>query len=224
MVQLVIAGVDLGSFVDEVIAAVKVSGASGVEALTIAQQRVDALNRSRASSLSPEQKNAVARIAVRQAALVEPEDDELDDHFLPTPPGGFTVPRSAWNWSGQPLPPDARADRTARGRMSASSGDRAWRHLEHAVARIMHGTVRSGSHDGGIDVESGHAVAQVKRQRRPVGAPVVQQLHGAAQGEGKTGEFYTTGSYSRDAVAFARRVGVRLFLVDEVTGQAEQVT
>lgn len=224
MVQLVIEGVDLSTFVDDVIATVKTSRMSGTSALSIAQQRVDELNRIRVTPLSPRQKNAVARIAVRQAALAEPDRAALDVHLVPTPQGGFMVPRSEWNWAGQPLPPEAAAaGASARGRMSASSGEQAWRGLEHTVAKIMGGTVRSGSHDGGIDVESGRAVAQVKRQRRSVGAPVVQQLHGAAQGEGKDGEFYTTSSYSRDAIAFARRAGVKLFVVDEVTGQAHRV-
>ncbi len=107
--------------------------------------------------------------------------------------------------------------------MSSSNDPRAWRQLEHNRREIMRGRVRAGSHDGGIDVESHNTVAQVKRQTGTVGAPVVQQLHGAAQGEGKAGEVYTTSSYSRDAIRFARRVGVRLYVVNEATGTALRV-
>ncbi|PZE26115.1 hypothetical protein DEI86_09860 [Curtobacterium sp. MCBD17_028] len=88
----------------------------------------------------------------------------------------------------------------------------------------MRGTVRSGSHDGGIDVESGSAVARVKRQGATVGAGVVQQLYGATQAAQKSGKFYTTSSYSRDAIAFARRVGVKLYVVDEVRESARRST
>lgn len=231
MVHLVIEGLDLGPFVDDVIAGVRASGSDGDEAIAAAQRRIDELDRTRATPLSGPQKNSVLRIALRQAALIIPDpdrykipdSDRYKTELLPTPPGGFTVPRSEWNWAGQPLPPDATPGRSASGRSAPSSGGQAWRRLEHTIAGIMRGTVRSGSHDGGIDVESGSAVAQVKRQAATVGAPVVQQLYGAAQAAQKSGEFYTTSSYSRDAIAFARRVGVKLYVVDEVSGSAQRV-
>jgi hypothetical protein len=67
--------------------------------------------------------------------------------------------------------------------------------------------------DGGFDVVSGHAVAQVKHHSATVGAPDIQRLRGAAH-DGRAALFYSSSGYSTSAVAYADRAGVALFTFD----------
>lgn len=67
--------------------------------------------------------------------------------------------------------------------------------------------------DGGIDVESSEAAAQVKFYASPVGRPDVQRLRGAAH-EYRISVFYSTGGYTKEAVQYAEGAGVALFLMD----------
>lgn len=69
--------------------------------------------------------------------------------------------------------------------------------------------------DGGIDVESSDAAAQVKFYANPVGRPDVQRLRGAAH-EYRVSVFYSTGGYTKEAVQYADSAGVALFLMDTV--------
>lgn len=64
--------------------------------------------------------------------------------------------------------------------------------------------------DGGIDVASTAAVAQVKHQASPVGGPVVQQLRGAAHGV-EHALFYASGGFTSAAVGIADSTVVALF-------------
>src|SRR6266480_5439695 len=64
--------------------------------------------------------------------------------------------------------------------------------------------------DGGIDVESIEAVAQVKAWMVPVGSPEIQQLKGAAY-EGRFALFFSLTDYTAAAVRFADQAGVALF-------------
>lgn len=68
--------------------------------------------------------------------------------------------------------------------------------------------------DGGLDVVTPRAVAQVKMEGLPVGRPVVQQLHGCACVEGKTGYVFALSGFTPDAIAWADRAGVGLFSFD----------
>lgn len=70
---------------------------------------------------------------------------------------------------------------------------------------------RSGA-DGGVDVYSSSAAAQVKHQGVPVGAPAVQAAVGAARGR-KT-LFFSLSGYTSQAHAYAEEVGACLFVYD----------
>ena len=80
----------------------------------------------------------------------------------------------------------------------------------------------SAGTDGGIDALSSDAAAQVKFYANPVGRPDIQRLRGAAH-EYRIGLFYSTGSYTKEAVSYASEAGVALFLMDPY-GQCAPVT
>ena len=73
--------------------------------------------------------------------------------------------------------------------------------------------------DGGIDVQSSEAAAQVKFYANPVGRPEVQRLRGAAHSY-RIAVFYSTGGYTKEALQYADQAGVALFLMDPF-GRAE---
>jgi hypothetical protein len=64
--------------------------------------------------------------------------------------------------------------------------------------------------DGGIDVRSSRAVAQVKHWSRPVGLQEVQRLYGAAVAERRSPYFYSRTGYTRPAIEFARQNNINL--------------
>jgi len=64
--------------------------------------------------------------------------------------------------------------------------------------------------DGGVDVESGRAVAQVKDQSNPVGRHLIQQLYGVAHSRNKKAFFFAR-RYAPQAVEWARENGVKLY-------------
>ncbi|MGW0708412.1 restriction endonuclease [Streptomyces sp. NPDC002643] len=68
--------------------------------------------------------------------------------------------------------------------------------------------------DGGIDVVSEEAVAQVKLEGKATGRPTVQQLHGVAVNEGKTGVFFSAAGYTPQARTWAETSGTALFRFD----------
>lgn len=68
--------------------------------------------------------------------------------------------------------------------------------------------------DAGIDVDSSHAVAQVKMEGVPTGRPAVQALYGVATGEGKQGLFFSLAGYTAQAVQWADPVRLPLFIFD----------
>jgi hypothetical protein len=72
--------------------------------------------------------------------------------------------------------------------------------------------------DGGLDVVSRRAVAQVKLEGKPTGRPTVQQLHGAAEHEGKTGIFFSAAGYTPQARTWAQTSGTLLFRFDRQGG------
>ena len=67
--------------------------------------------------------------------------------------------------------------------------------------------------DGGVDVASMNAVAQVKHLSVPVGSPEVQRLRGAAHGI-RNALFYSSSGYSAAALRVADVTGVALFDFD----------
>jgi len=64
--------------------------------------------------------------------------------------------------------------------------------------------------DGGVDVESARAVAQVKDQSSPVGRQLIQQLYGVAHSRNKKAYFFAR-KYASKAVEWARENNVKLY-------------
>lgn len=68
--------------------------------------------------------------------------------------------------------------------------------------------------DGGVDVVSSVAIAQVKYQSRPVGAPAIVQLLGTThrkQYQGRLPMFFSSSGYTPKAITAARELGVTLY-------------
>ena len=93
-----------------------------------------------------------------------------------------------------------------------------WQDAEHNAARWMShwgysdAQVTAGGADGGIDVVSSHAVAQVKFKAQQVGGPDIQRLAGAGFSHpGKQLIFFTGTSYSSNAFQVAEDASVALF-------------
>ncbi|HEV7862402.1 MAG TPA: restriction endonuclease [Acidimicrobiia bacterium] len=76
--------------------------------------------------------------------------------------------------------------------------------------------------DGGVDVRSRGAVAQVKAQLAPVGRPELQALYGIARSEGRLPLFFSLMSYTAAAQGWADEVGMALFRFDHA-GMVEAV-
>ncbi|GGO94396.1 hypothetical protein GCM10011584_35330 [Nocardioides phosphati] len=81
-------------------------------------------------------------------------------------------------------------------------------HMRHLGFQDVHQTPEGA--DGGVDVRASTAVAQVKHYASPVGAPMVQQLRGAAHGQ-DWALFYALSGYTAKAVEFAASSHVALF-------------
>ncbi|WP_422626604.1 restriction endonuclease [Rhodococcus sp. (in: high G+C Gram-positive bacteria)] len=62
--------------------------------------------------------------------------------------------------------------------------------------------------DGGIDVTSARAIAQVKFQTKKVSLPEVQRLSGIAHAEGKDAIFFSSSGYTAQAKAWGDQHGV----------------
>jgi hypothetical protein len=91
------------------------------------------------------------------------------------------------------------------------------RHLGFGDARCT-----GAGTDGGVDVRSREAVAQVKAQLSPVGRPELQALYGVATSEGRRPLFFSLMSYTAAALAWADEVGMALFRFDHA-GAVEAV-
>jgi hypothetical protein len=68
--------------------------------------------------------------------------------------------------------------------------------------------------DGGIDVVSKEAVAQVKAETSATGRPKVQQHHGVAVSEGKAAIFFALAGFTPAARTYAEQNGILLFTFD----------
>jgi hypothetical protein len=91
------------------------------------------------------------------------------------------------------------------------------RHLGFPDARCT-----AAGTDGGVDVRSREAVAQVKAQLAPVGRPELQALYGVARSEGRHPLFFSLMSYTAAARTWADEVGMALFRFDHA-GMVEAV-
>lgn len=75
----------------------------------------------------------------------------------------------------------------------------------------------TGGADGGIDVRSSRALAQVKWKGATTGAPDIQRLYGArGLDHDKQLFFFSASRYSKAAIDYADRVGIRLFIYDRL--------
>lgn len=79
------------------------------------------------------------------------------------------------------------------------------------------------SGDGGIDVTAHGYVAQVKNYRDQVGVQSVREILGVAVAEGKKPLFFTSGTYTSEALLFAEKAGVPLFIYDAAAGTLSNV-
>lgn len=79
------------------------------------------------------------------------------------------------------------------------------------------------SNDGGIDVSSVTYVAQVKNYKDFVGVQAIREILGVAVAEGKKPLFFTSGSFTTEALSFADKAGVPLFIYDAAEGTLERV-
>lgn len=77
--------------------------------------------------------------------------------------------------------------------------------------------------DGGIDVESAAAVAQVKHWKQAVTRPDVQRLNGAAPAN-TARLFYAASGFTRDARLFADEQKIALFVYDLGTHEVDPVS
>lgn len=68
--------------------------------------------------------------------------------------------------------------------------------------------------DGGIDIQSKTAVAQVKAEVAKTSRPVVQGLFGVANFEKKIPLYFSLGGYTQDAQEWADKAGIALFTFD----------
>lgn len=107
----------------------------------------------------------------------------------------------------QPGRPAARLIRTPRDADLVAAEWMSWLGFQQVSATLP-------GPDGGIDVRSVEAVAQVKAEVAPVGRPKVQQLHGVASATGKLGLFFSLAGYTSAARSFADSVGIALFSFD----------
>lgn len=122
---------------------------------------------------------------------VEFEDDvQGDDHF----------------YSGQP--DDLPEPRMVRNYRDAESLARDWLiYFGFADAEVT-----PDGADGGVDVDSEDAIAQVKFQALPVGRPVVQALLGVSSHQHKIPFFFASSGYTSSAITFADEAGIALFM------------
>lgn len=88
----------------------------------------------------------------------------------------------------------------------------------------------SGGPDGGVDIRSSHALAQVKMEATQVGSPELQRLVGARGRDHHLGLLFFTGAgYSRKAVEYADTMDIALFsyrldgTVDPVNAAAHHI-
>jgi hypothetical protein len=93
-----------------------------------------------------------------------------------------------------------------------------WQDAERLAASWMRSNgfrgaaVTQGGSDGGVDVKAPGAIAQVKRESKPVGRPALQRLAGA-RGRAQTLQmlFFSSSGYSPAAIEYAGLMDLALF-------------
>jgi hypothetical protein len=75
---------------------------------------------------------------------------------------------------------------------------------------------RSGA-DGGIDVTSKKAIAQVKHHSKAVGLAEMQRLSGIANSTGRKALFFSTAGFTPKAMEWARRHGIEMYRLPSVS-------
>lgn len=86
-----------------------------------------------------------------------------------------------------------------------------WQQAEHVACDWMklHGykdaRVTAGGADGGIDIRSSKAIAQVKHHKKPVGISEMQRIHGIAVSLRKKALFFSASGYTPKAAEWACR-------------------
>lgn len=114
-----------------------------------------------------------------------------------------STPRAAGG-SPRPAPQLIRSPQDAE--VAVRDWMRAWGFLDASLTG-------SGS-DGGVDVVSNSAVAQVKAEALPIGRPVVQAIYGIATAEGKQALVFALAGFTNQALEWADRAGVACFAFD----------
>lgn len=92
-----------------------------------------------------------------------------------------------------------------------------WQQAEHVALdwMIKNGyrdasLTKSGA-DGGIDITSRKAVAQVKHHQKPVGLGEMQRMFGIAQATGRKALFFSSAGYAPKAKEWAQAHGIVLY-------------
>jgi hypothetical protein len=115
----------------------------------------------------------------------------------------MTFASHANGMAGQPGPPQQIRNRQ-EAELNAVAWMRAWGYADAQVTQA--------GPDGGVDVRSAYALAQVKYVAAAVGRPDIQRFVGAAAGEpGKRLIFFSGSGYTATAVDYANSAGVALF-------------
>jgi hypothetical protein len=102
-------------------------------------------------------------------------------------------------------------------RNAKQATDMSWQEAELVVCDWMkkHGyldaRLTTSGADGGVDVVSRRAVAQVKHHLKPVGIREVQRIYGIGQAERKRPLLFTTAGVSPAALKWANEHGVRCY-------------
>jgi len=85
--------------------------------------------------------------------------------------------------------------------------------------------VTASGPDGGIDVQSSEAVAQVKMEAVKTSRPALQNLFGVAAADSKRAVFFSLAGYTREALSWASRESVQMALFQfNFQGEAEPVS
>lgn len=111
--------------------------------------------------------------------------------------------------------PQARLIRTARDAELVAAEWMTYLGLTHVIATPV-------GADGGIDVTSNEAVAQVKAESIPTGRPQVQQHQGVGVANGKPAVFFSLAGYTPQARTYAEQNGLVLFTFN-LQGEPEPV-
>ena len=139
--------------------------------------------------------------AIRRFSAKRARDNELDEPVLQS------------NRGSAPPPPAPRSEPLT------------WRQAEFLAADWMRHLgasdveVTPERRDGGVDVVSSDAFAQVKcLERDLIGVKVVRELVGVAAPLGRRAIFFSTTSFTADAQEFARETGTALFVMRPTVG------